>query len=168
MIIEQSAAQQHGKPHEPRALILDTNIWLDWLVFEDPAVLPLQQAHSQGRIHLVATEAMRRELEAVLLRLRPLTPARQSAADRGLARFDTLVRLCADPHPGAASLGLVCSDHNDQMFLELLVCPAVHGLITKDKALLRLRRKAQAVHRWIGLTSHWPQVWLGGEQRRLE
>ena len=43
-------------------MILDTNIWLDWLVFDDEAIAPLKQAFSAGRLTLVIDPACLAEL----------------------------------------------------------------------------------------------------------
>ena len=34
-------------------LVLDTNIWLDWLMFDDPAVAPVKAAVAAGRAEIV-------------------------------------------------------------------------------------------------------------------
>ena len=43
-------------------LVLDTNIVLDLLVFEDPQVRPLSDSLGAGELHWLATAAMREEL----------------------------------------------------------------------------------------------------------
>ena len=49
-----------------RQIILDTNIVLDLLVFNDAATPPLRDALQAGRLQWVATAPMRDELERVL------------------------------------------------------------------------------------------------------
>jgi hypothetical protein len=49
-----------------RALVLDTNIVLDLLVFADPAVRPLPPLLASGALRWIAAPAMRVELERVL------------------------------------------------------------------------------------------------------
>ena len=59
------------------------------------------------------------------------------------ARFDALIEVIAPPVSGVRLP--VCTDRDDQKFLELARDAAVDVLITKDKALLKLARKtAQA------------------------
>ena len=41
----------------PLRLVLDTNVWLDWLLFDDEAVTPLKQAQTAGRISICIDEA---------------------------------------------------------------------------------------------------------------
>ncbi len=47
------------------ALVLDTNIVLDVFVFADEVAKPLLPALAEGRVHWVATPAMRDELARV-------------------------------------------------------------------------------------------------------
>lgn len=47
-------------------LVLDTNVWLDWLVFEEPSLAPLRAAHEAGRVEIVMDDACEAELVRVL------------------------------------------------------------------------------------------------------
>ena len=47
-------------------VVLDTNVWLDWLVFDDAALAPLKRAQADGAIEIFSDEACARELVAVL------------------------------------------------------------------------------------------------------
>ena len=47
-------------------LVLDTNIWIDWLVFDDPAIVPLKAACQAGLIQIMANAACLEELNKVL------------------------------------------------------------------------------------------------------
>ena len=47
-------------------LVLDTNVWLDWLVFGDPEVAPLRAAVEQGRARVFIDAACEAELARVL------------------------------------------------------------------------------------------------------
>jgi uncharacterized protein len=129
-------------------LVLDTNVWLDWLLFDDPTVRPLQERAET--LELLATEAMLDEAQAVLAR--PwfgIDPARQQAL---VARLRSLVTIC-EPAPDCR---LACTDPNDQMFIDLAIARKVDWLVSRDKALLRLRR--QAMRRFgvrIGTPSQW-------------
>ena len=48
-------------------IVLDTNVVLDLLVFDDPATPALQQALDDGALRWIATPVMREELARVLL-----------------------------------------------------------------------------------------------------
>jgi len=123
-------------------IVLDTNIVLDLLVFEDPASQPLKQALLGGQVRWLATAAMRDELERVLAyaQIAPrLALSRCTPADV-LLQFDRLVQL-APPAPRAA---LRCSDPDDQKFIDLaLVHQAL--LLSKDRAVLRLQKRLAAL-----------------------
>ncbi len=124
----------------PLRLVLDTNVWLDWLVFDDPAVAPLQRAHADGAIELFSDEACTRELIAVLnydLGKRSLDAEKQKAR---LAAFHALVRTAGASTPAATSLPR-CRDPDDQKFLELARDCSADYLVTKDIALLVLARR---------------------------
>ena len=36
---------------KPR-VVLDTHVWLDWLAFEDPGIVPIRNAVGTGRVEL--------------------------------------------------------------------------------------------------------------------
>lgn len=133
-------------------MVLDTNVWLDWLVFGDPVVTPLQRAVGDGRVRLLATQRGRDELADVLAR--PVVRAQAGLARRrrGLAAdydpeqalrvFDACVNRCAAP----PACGLVCRDPDDQDFIDLAVAGQARWLISKDRALLNLARQARRRH----------------------
>src|SRR5262245_8306563 len=50
----------------PLRLVLDTNVWLDWLVFEDVDVEPIKAAVMAGRAEVFVDDAVVTELERVL------------------------------------------------------------------------------------------------------
>src|SRR5256885_2308107 len=51
---------------EPLKLVLDTQIWLDWLVFDDPGIRRLRNAVHLGRAGIYIDAACDAELERVL------------------------------------------------------------------------------------------------------
>jgi len=63
-----SGAGDNGVAAGARAmrLVLDTNIWLDWLVFDDAAVRPIRDAVARGRAEVYMDEATEAELARVL------------------------------------------------------------------------------------------------------
>ena len=109
-------------------LVIDTNIWLDLLVFHDPRVQALQDGLASGHYRAIGTHAMRAELAVVL--------ARPQAA---LARWDALTEEVAVVPP----CNLSCRDPDDRKFLDLAVAHRVDWLLSKDRALLAARRFAQ-------------------------
>jgi predicted nucleic acid-binding protein len=129
-------------------LALDTNIWLDWLVFDDPQIAPLRAAHGAGRARIYIDTPCENELQRVLayrLRKNVLDPAAQAAALATCRR----VALPPDALPGATLIPALplCRDTDDQKFLELARAARCDYLLTKDRALLELARRKYA---WIG------------------
>jgi putative PIN family toxin of toxin-antitoxin system len=119
-------------------IVLDTNVVLDLLVFDDPATPALQRALDEGALRWIATPVMREELARVLeyphLVVR-LDHYRLSAADV-LAAFDRQVQR-VDVAPRAP---MVCRDPDDQKFIDLAVAHRA-ALLSKDHAVLRLRKR---------------------------
>jgi len=134
-------------------VVLDTNVWLDWLVFDDPGVVPLIEAVRAGEIRPLGCGALRDELADVLARPRLQVhvdrahrrrglPARAIDVARSLARFDALAQPC-EPPPACR---LICRDPDDQVFLDLAVAAGARWLLTKDRALLVLAHAAHRQH----------------------
>jgi putative PIN family toxin of toxin-antitoxin system len=123
-------------------IVLDTNIVLDLLVFKDPATLPLQQALQARRLRWIATAAMREELSRVLAypQIVPRLAYYQLGADAVLAAFDRQA-LRVETAPRVA---VVCKDPDDQKFIDLAVAHRAR-LLSKDHAVLRLRKRLQAL-----------------------
>ena len=124
-----------------RALVLDTNIVLDLLVFADAAAQPLHPLLASGALRWIAAPAMRVELERVLgypqiaprLEYYGLSPAQV------LQAFDAQTHTVA-PAPRAS---VVCKDPDDQQFIDLAVQHRAI-LLSKDQAVLRLRKRLMA------------------------
>jgi len=126
------------RPPRPLRLALDTNVVLDLMVFNDSGVAALANALAAGHVVCFTSEACLEELRAVLARPQFLldTAARES----GLAqyrRYATLVQAAVGQRDPTLPR---CTDPDDQKFLELARDAGVDFLVTKDKALLKLRR----------------------------
>ena len=128
--------------------VLDTNVWLDWLLFDDPSVAGIRQAAEGARLRVLAWPRARDELADVLSRPAVLAQATRSRARRGFAppdpahalvEFDRVAIPCEAPPP----CGLACRDTDDQGFIDLAVAQHADWLFTKDRALLDLARTAQ-------------------------
>ena len=123
-------------------IVLDTNVWLDWLVFEDASVTPLKVAHIASRLEIIRSLPGEAELERVLAykAIEPLV----GAALRPMLM--TEMRRVSRLHDGSTRDGCLpqCRDADDQPFLELARDSGAVALITKDRDLLEL---ARAKHR---------------------
>ncbi len=124
----------------PKRIVLDTNVCLDLFVFNDPRWAALLAALKDGSIEAVTREDCRTEWLVVLTY--PRLPLDSESRARSAAQFDALI-TCIPPLPGAPALARlpICSDPDDQKFLELARDAQAATLITKDKALLKLARK---------------------------
>ena len=134
-------------------VVLDTNVVLDWMLFADPSVAALSAAIGQRQVDWVATPTMRGELADVLRR--GLAARRGVQPEQVLARWDAHVTLVASPPPLPDGLALRCTDPDDQMFLELAHACGARWLISRDRALLRLARRAAP----LGIAITVPQCW---------
>ncbi|MEH3085390.1 MAG: putative toxin-antitoxin system toxin component, PIN family [Xylophilus ampelinus] len=133
-------------PFLPR-VVLDTNIVLDAFVFADAAAQPLRDGLAAGRLDWIATAPMRTELARVLAypQIAPRLDYYRLAAADVLAAFDRHVRLVA-PAPKAPP---TCRDPDDQGFIDLAVAHQAR-LLSKDRAVLALRKRLQALGVAVG------------------
>jgi putative PIN family toxin of toxin-antitoxin system len=135
-------------PVRPIRVVLDTNVWIDWLVFDDEATAPLREAHRRARIEIVADEACLEEFDRVLAYPEfKLDYAQRRTCRAQLERC--IVRHEHGPPAGATSLPR-CSDPDDQKFLALACGAQADWLLTRDKALLRLARRLKSLGVRIG------------------
>lgn len=136
----------------PLKLVLDTNVALDWILFEDPAVTALRDAMALGTVTIFTNVSAVEELRDVLRRERfALSEARQGElADRYLSR--ALMVAGADEratargapergasNPAAATQSLPrCRDPDDDVFLALALRCQADLLVSRDKEVLAL------------------------------
>ena len=122
----------------PRPLVLDTNMVLDLLVFNDPAIAPVRALLADGELRWIADAAQRVELERVLgyPQIAPRVAFYGLSSASVLAAFDAGV----DYQPEAPAIQIVCKDPDDQHFLALAVQHRAL-LLSKDKAVLVLRKR---------------------------
>jgi putative PIN family toxin of toxin-antitoxin system len=128
----------------PVRIVLDTNIWLDWLVFRDSSVSYLQLAVSDGRAEVFIDAACEAELERVLaydLASHSIDAAAQAACLAECRRIARRVEIAA-PEDERRKLP-PCRDPDDQKFLELALAARAQCLLTKDHALLELARRTR-------------------------
>jgi len=129
-------------PAAARALVLDTNIVLDLLLFQDPASTPLQAALCGGALHWLSTEPMREELARVL----DYPPLRKSLSWHQLDSAQVLARYDALAHRAAAASKacVTCKDADDQKFIDLAVQHRAL-LLSKDRAVLCMKKRLLAL-----------------------
>lgn len=119
-------------------LVLDTNIWLDWLVFDDSGIKVLQKMVAAGEAEIVINADCEAELLRVLaypLQKWTLDADRQMhclAACRAVAHM--VETSCIGGLPA-------CADPDDQKFLELAAGSKASYLLSRDRALLALTHR---------------------------
>lgn len=124
----------------PGALVLDTNVALDWLAFRDPRVAPaLDAAVAQRRVRWIASAAMLDEYATVLRR--GLAERAGTTADAALAawqrrRPQLLAAAASQPR-------WRCRDADDQKFVDLALEHGARWLLTRDRDLLALARSVR-------------------------
>jgi uncharacterized protein len=132
---------------EPPRLVLDTNVVLDCLVFRDPAVRNLMTAIEARSVQALVHPVTLDELQSVLA----YPQCRLDAAEQQqvIDRYLGLATLAAMPEGFSRESLLLptdfprCRDHDDQPFLALAYHARAEGLVTKDKLILKLRKKVR-------------------------
>lgn len=126
-------------PASPR-VVLDSNVWIDILVFDDPHSRPIRAALEISALTALNSLPCRTELERVLAY--PQFVARRIDIANALTRVDGYATSIEVSNGPCAPLALPqCSDRDDQKFLELARDGGAHWLVSKDKALLKLRQR---------------------------
>ncbi|WP_321801205.1 putative toxin-antitoxin system toxin component, PIN family [Caballeronia sp. J97] len=123
----------------PTRVVLDSNVWIDILVFDDPATRPIHAALEARTLEALIDERCLRELTRVLDYPQFVRMAvDKAAALASVARLSTLVVAAIDEseHPLPK-----CKDRDDQKFLELAHASGARWLVSKDRAVLKLARR---------------------------
>ncbi|MBN3788618.1 putative toxin-antitoxin system toxin component, PIN family [Burkholderia sp. Ac-20353] len=127
-------------PHAECRVVLDSNVWIDILVFDDPATRPIRAALERGTLVAMIDGRCRTELEHVLD-----YPQFQARAVDKAAALATVARLTRDVEPPPVDADAPplpkCKDRDDQKFLELARAVQADWLVSKDRALLKLAKR---------------------------
>ena len=131
-----------NSPVESPRIVLDTNVVLDWLYFRDPRCAALAEAVSAQRVRWIASTTMRDEIEHVLERgsLSARWPDGAASVREGWHRWASMVEAT----PAVMPLGMRCTDADDQKFIDLALGARAAALLSADRAVLRLARRAAA------------------------
>jgi uncharacterized protein len=129
----------------PTRLVLDTNVVIDWLVFDDPYMGPLRQAVLAGTVVVLTHELARAEFARVLA-----YPALKLTAERredAFSRYSVQTSIEVMPENFALNAWQLpatfprCRDRDDDLFLALAHHTRATALVTRDKALLKMRKR---------------------------
>ena len=118
-------------------LVIDTQVWLDWLVFGDASVAPLRAEIQARHAEVVIDAACLAELERVLA-----YPLKRSVDVE--ACVAACLRIAMKVQCEAPRELPVCRDPDDQKFLELAAAAKADCLVTRDRELLRLNERCKA------------------------
>jgi predicted nucleic acid-binding protein len=136
----------------PPALVLDTNAVLDWMLFRDPGMRACAAAIEAGLVRWLAFPRALDELEATLRQ--PSLERWEPDSGHLLTWARALAEICTDPVPSLAPT-LRCSDPDDQPFLDLALARGARWLLTHDRALLKLARRAATQGLLIAKPAAW-------------
>ena len=137
-------------PLAPHRLVLDTNIVMDLLHFDDRHARPLKVAIADGRVSCYTDDDCLAELERVTgyPEFGLDAPARRALIDSYRA-FVTRCPTGADENFALPR----CRDADDQKFLILAARCQADILVTRDKLLLRLARHRTLAPRFAIMTA---------------
>ncbi|WP_027015655.1 putative toxin-antitoxin system toxin component, PIN family [Comamonas composti] len=131
----------------PRPVVLDTNVVLDLLIFDDPHVPPIRELVGSASLRWIADREQRIELERVLhySQIAPRVAFYGKTAEGVLDAFDAAVEYV----DAAPRIRFACTDPDDQHFLDLA---SQHQavLVSKDKAVLKLRKRVSGLGACVG------------------
>ena len=131
---------------EPIKLVLDTNVVIDWLVFDDAFMSPLRQGVRDGRIRVLTHPPAIDELKRVLAYPQlKLDHARQQEI---FARYLAQTTEASMP-VGFSTRQLMlpggfprCRDRDDEPFLALAFHAKADALASRDNAVFGLKLRA--------------------------
>ncbi len=129
----------------PPRWVLDTNVVIDWLMFNHPFMDPLRERVSDGRLivltHAPALDELRRVLAYRQLKL---TPERQADIYARYVASTTEVALPA----GASLKNLMmpgnfprCRDRDDEHFIALAYHQKAEVLVSRDNAVFGMKSR---------------------------
>jgi putative PIN family toxin of toxin-antitoxin system len=129
----------------PPRWVLDTNVVIDWLMFNHPFMDPLRERVADGRLIILTHQPALIELKAVLgYRQLKLDAARQADIFARYVATTTEVAL-----PPDASLGNLmmpggfprCRDRDDEHFIALAYHQKADALVSRDNAVLGMKSR---------------------------
>ncbi|MBC8747893.1 MULTISPECIES: putative toxin-antitoxin system toxin component, PIN family [Paraburkholderia] len=124
-------------------VVLDSNVWIDILVFDDPHTRPIAAALESGALAALIDARCLAELSYVLDY--PQFAHRNVDKAAALAIVAQLAQRVEPPGPtesaGDSRPLPQCKDRDDQKFLELAHAAKADWLVSKDRAVLKLAKR---------------------------
>lgn len=127
-------------------IVLDTNVVIDWLVFDDPYLAPFRDAVERREITVLTQSHALEELQRVLAyRALKLDASRQEAVlEQYRERTVLFSQTTTSASEGEVPKGFPrCRDPDDAPFLSLAWHSKAHALVSRDNEVLALRRRAE-------------------------
>ncbi|MGY0193635.1 PIN domain-containing protein [Leptothrix sp. BB-4] len=142
-------------------VVLDTNVVLDWLVFRSEDTAELGAAIEAGRLAWLATAAMREESIEVLDRLRTHAHLQRWDERRlpALAAVERWMQPVEAPPPLPWPMRLRSVDPDDQIYIDLALHRRIPWLLSRDRALLKLAKRARPHGVQVLTPAQWKGVW---------
>ena len=138
----------------PKLIVIDSQSLFDWMVFRNPACERWAALLEGPDWEWIFTSEMKSEFDFVAAKgFGQRWPVDAAAVASLWARHGREVPV--PPPPGVAAR-LHCTDGDDQKFIDLAIALSAHTLVTRDKALLRLARRAFERH---GVRICRPEAW---------
>ncbi|MBP0593240.1 putative toxin-antitoxin system toxin component, PIN family [Paraburkholderia sp. LEh10] len=134
-----ASPEQNASAHA-LGVVLDSNVWIDILVFDDPHTRPIHAALERGTLRALIDARCLAELTHVL----DYPQFEKRAIDKAavLATVARLSTLVEPPAPADDARPLPkCKDRDDQKFLELAHAMQADWLVSKDRAVLKLAKR---------------------------
>lgn len=148
-------------PDRPAVLaraVLDTNVVLDLLVWNNPEADLLRRAVLERQLVCLATTESLAELRRVLGYEK--LALSEEAAERIHTQYAALVEQPA-AQPIFAPIPR-CSDRDDQKFIDLAMTQGANLLLSRDKALLKLGKRAKKIVPQLEILT--PSVWMARQR----
>lgn len=121
-------------------LVLDTHVVFDLWLFADPRVTRLKEGIESGALRWCVTDDLQQE--ASFVAARPWVLQRGLRSDVLWHAWSRYAQVFPEPAEKTEPAFLVCRDRSDQRFIRLAVAVQADFLLSYDRDLLALRRRA--------------------------
>lgn len=129
---------------EKKRIVIDTNILLDIVYFDDPRIQNLKKALENNQVEAWSCDLIWAEFLDVLKR--PLFYSNEANYQRIAEQARTYFQI---ETTNIASSPFKCKDKDDQVFIDLAVLKAPCWLISRDNEVLKLAKRLLLVDVYV-------------------